>query len=142
VLCDKFKDGPTTLNDDAEKHRDRPRTSHTDENCITVQGSIRKDRRVKVRENALQQTAVQYLIFLGDAHYREGMLKHGQRWRKYLNANGDYCKINVSIWHFSVLLKIYVICLCNLVLHLPFRTAFVLKVQGALSMSYTVTGTV
>jgi hypothetical protein len=38
------------LNDDAQKHKGRPRTSHTDENCVTVEGLIGEDRRVKIRE--------------------------------------------------------------------------------------------
>jgi hypothetical protein len=40
------------LNDDPEKHRGRPKTSHTDENCVNVEGLIREDRRVKVRKIA------------------------------------------------------------------------------------------
>jgi hypothetical protein len=48
----KFKDCQTVLNDDPQKHRGRPRTSHTDENCVIVEGLIREDRRVKVGEIA------------------------------------------------------------------------------------------
>jgi hypothetical protein len=40
------------LNDDSEKNRGRPRTSHTDENYVIVKGLIRQDRRVKVCEIA------------------------------------------------------------------------------------------
>jgi hypothetical protein len=36
--------------DDPEKYRDRPETSHTDENCVNVEGLIREERRVKIRE--------------------------------------------------------------------------------------------
>jgi hypothetical protein len=36
------------LNDDPEKHRGRPRSLHTDENCVVVEGLIREDQRVKV----------------------------------------------------------------------------------------------
>jgi hypothetical protein len=43
VWCNKFKDGKTALNDDPQKHRGRPRTVHTDENCVTVEGLIRED---------------------------------------------------------------------------------------------------
>jgi aspartyl/asparaginyl-tRNA synthetase len=47
VWCNKFKDVQTVL-----KHRCRPRTYHTDENCVILKVLIRKDRRVKVREIA------------------------------------------------------------------------------------------
>jgi hypothetical protein len=50
--ANKFKDGRTSLNDDPQKHRGRLRTSHTDENCVTVEGLIREDRRPKVCEIA------------------------------------------------------------------------------------------
>jgi hypothetical protein len=43
VWYNKFKDGQTALNDDPQKHRGRPRTSHTDENCVIVEGSKRED---------------------------------------------------------------------------------------------------
>ncbi|GBL90705.1 hypothetical protein AVEN_223356-1 [Araneus ventricosus] len=36
VWCQQFKDGRTDLNDDEEKKRGRPRTSHTDDNCSKV----------------------------------------------------------------------------------------------------------
>jgi hypothetical protein len=52
VWCSKFKDGQTSLNDDPQKHKGRPRTSHTDENCVIVDGLIRENRRVKVHEVA------------------------------------------------------------------------------------------
>jgi hypothetical protein len=52
VWCSKFKDGRTALNDDPQKHRGTPRTSHTDEYCVIVKGLIREDRKVKVREIA------------------------------------------------------------------------------------------
>jgi hypothetical protein len=48
----KLKDGRTALIDDPQKHRGRPRTLHTDENCVIVEDLIREDRRVKVREIA------------------------------------------------------------------------------------------
>jgi hypothetical protein len=35
------------LNDDSEKHRSRPRTSHTDENCVMAEGFIRKIKESK-----------------------------------------------------------------------------------------------
>jgi hypothetical protein len=38
------------LNDVPEKHRGRPRTLHTDENCVIVECSIKGDQRVKVNE--------------------------------------------------------------------------------------------
>jgi hypothetical protein len=50
VWCNKFKDGRTTLSDNPQKHGGRPRTSHTDENSVIVEGLIREARRVKVRE--------------------------------------------------------------------------------------------
>jgi hypothetical protein len=40
------------LNDDPQKHRGRSRTSHIDENCVIVEGLIKKDQRVKVHETA------------------------------------------------------------------------------------------
>jgi hypothetical protein len=38
------------LNDVPEKHRSRPRTLHTDKNCVIVECSIKGDQRVKVYE--------------------------------------------------------------------------------------------
>jgi hypothetical protein len=38
------------LSDDPGKHRGRPRTSHTDENCVIVKGLMRENQRVKVHE--------------------------------------------------------------------------------------------
>jgi hypothetical protein len=35
------------LNDNPEKQRGRPKTKHTDENCVIVEGLEREDRRVK-----------------------------------------------------------------------------------------------
>jgi transposase len=53
VWCNKFKHGQTALNDDdPQKHRGRSRTSHTDENCVIVEGLIREVRRVKIHEIA------------------------------------------------------------------------------------------
>jgi hypothetical protein len=46
----KFTDGQMKLNDDPGKDRGRPRTSHTDENCVIVKGLIKEDRTVKVRK--------------------------------------------------------------------------------------------
>jgi hypothetical protein len=50
VWCNKFKDGRKALNDDPQKHRGRPRTSHTDKNRVIVEGLLREDQRVKIRE--------------------------------------------------------------------------------------------
>lgn len=36
------------LNDDPEENRGRPRTSHTDENCLIVEGLFKEDCRTKV----------------------------------------------------------------------------------------------
>jgi hypothetical protein len=36
------QEGRAPLNDDPEKQRGRPKTSHTDENCVVVEGLIRK----------------------------------------------------------------------------------------------------
>jgi hypothetical protein len=46
-LCgaNRFKDGPTGLSDELHKQRDSTRTLHTDDNCVTVEGMIREDRR-------------------------------------------------------------------------------------------------
>jgi hypothetical protein len=52
VWCQKFKDGLTALNDDPQKQRGWPRTTHTDENRVIVEGLLREDWRVKIREIA------------------------------------------------------------------------------------------
>jgi hypothetical protein len=51
LWCSKFRDGRTALSDDPEKQRGRPRTSHTDEYYAIVEGLIRDDQTVKVRES-------------------------------------------------------------------------------------------
>jgi hypothetical protein len=43
VWYNKFKDGRRALSDGQEKQRSRPRTSHTDDNCVIVEGLIRGD---------------------------------------------------------------------------------------------------
>jgi hypothetical protein len=40
------------LNGDPEKHKGRPRTLHTDENCVIDKGLIREDQRVQFHEIA------------------------------------------------------------------------------------------
>jgi hypothetical protein len=50
VWCNKFEDGQTAMNDGSETFKGRPRTSHHDEHCGIVEGLIREDRRIKVRE--------------------------------------------------------------------------------------------
>jgi hypothetical protein len=52
VWCNKFKNGWLALHDDPEKHRGAPRTSHSGENCVIVEGLISEDRRVQVCEIA------------------------------------------------------------------------------------------
>jgi hypothetical protein len=47
VWCNKCKDCRTALNDDAKKYRGKPRTSHTDENCVNVDGLMSEDRRFR-----------------------------------------------------------------------------------------------
>jgi hypothetical protein len=42
VCSIKFAYGRKALNDDQEKHRDRQRTSNTDENCVIVEGLMKK----------------------------------------------------------------------------------------------------
>jgi hypothetical protein len=49
VWRNKFKYGQTALNINTKKHSGRPRTLHTDENCVIVEGLIREDQRVNVR---------------------------------------------------------------------------------------------
>jgi hypothetical protein len=49
-LTMKFKYGRTALNDDPEKRRGRLRIVHTDEDCVIIEGLIREDRRLNVRE--------------------------------------------------------------------------------------------
>jgi hypothetical protein len=50
LWLNSFKEGRTALNDVPEKHKIKPRTSHTDENFVIVEGLIKKNRRVKVSE--------------------------------------------------------------------------------------------
>jgi hypothetical protein len=38
------------LIDNPRKHRGRPRTSHTDDNCVTVENLIKEERRIKIHE--------------------------------------------------------------------------------------------
>ncbi|KAF2898900.1 hypothetical protein ILUMI_07276 [Ignelater luminosus] len=47
VWCKEFEE---ELNDDPEKKRRRPKTSHTDDNCTNVERLIREDRRITVRK--------------------------------------------------------------------------------------------
>jgi hypothetical protein len=53
-VVQECKDGRSACND-PEKHRGRPRPSHTDENCVTVDGLIKGDRGVKVSEKHYKQ---------------------------------------------------------------------------------------
>jgi hypothetical protein len=46
LWCNKFK-GVQTAQNDPEKHRGKPRTWHTEENCVVVEGLMREDRRIK-----------------------------------------------------------------------------------------------
>jgi hypothetical protein len=48
-VCNRFKDCRKALSDDPEKHRGKATTSHTNENCVIVEGLITDDRIVKVR---------------------------------------------------------------------------------------------
>ncbi|KAF2882426.1 hypothetical protein ILUMI_23745 [Ignelater luminosus] len=52
VWCKKSEDRRTGLNNDPEKKRGRPKTSHTDDNCTIAERLIRKDRRIIVCEIA------------------------------------------------------------------------------------------
>jgi hypothetical protein len=52
VWCDRFQDGRTALNDDPEGDRGGPRTSHTVEIYVIVEGLTRGNRRVKFHEIA------------------------------------------------------------------------------------------
>jgi hypothetical protein len=58
--CNKFNDGRTALSDDPGRHRSRPRTSHTDENCVIVKGFMRDYQRVEVHEIAEVQNCRKY----------------------------------------------------------------------------------
>jgi Mn-dependent DtxR family transcriptional regulator len=40
------------LNDDLQNNRGRPRTSHSDENCVNIESLIKEDQRIKVHEIA------------------------------------------------------------------------------------------
>jgi hypothetical protein len=54
------------LNDDPEKCWGRPRTSHTDENCVVVECLIREHGAVKVRERSCKKKKdMQYFISFG-----------------------------------------------------------------------------
>jgi hypothetical protein len=50
VWRNKFEDGRMTLGYDPEKHRGRPRTTHTDGNSSIIEGLLRKDGRVRLPE--------------------------------------------------------------------------------------------
>jgi hypothetical protein len=67
------------VNDDPEKHRGRPKTSHTDWNCVIIESLIRED-----------QNAKQYFTSFEREHDAEWMFKLVRRWDKCLNANVDY----------------------------------------------------
>jgi hypothetical protein len=47
LRCNKFKDCRTALNVNPEKQESRSRSSHIDENCVTVEGFVRADLRTK-----------------------------------------------------------------------------------------------
>jgi hypothetical protein len=71
VWSNKFKDGQTALNYDTEKQRGRPKTSHTDENCVIVGGLIRENGEVIVHESHCKKkkkTAMHAFTFLGKAN--------------------------------------------------------------------------
>jgi hypothetical protein len=63
VWCNKFKDGQTIVNDDLKKHRSTPRTSHTDENCVIIEGLIREAQRMKVCETQSKKQLCSMLRF-------------------------------------------------------------------------------
>jgi hypothetical protein len=52
LWCKIFKDGQMAVKDGPEKHRGRPRTPDTEENCVIVESLVREDRRIKVHEIA------------------------------------------------------------------------------------------
>jgi hypothetical protein len=55
VWCNKFKDVRTALNDDPEKNRGKTKAWHNDGHWVITKDLMREDRRVKVREIALQK---------------------------------------------------------------------------------------
>lgn len=100
VWCKKFKDGRTDLIDDPEKNRGRPRTSHTDENCSIVEGLIREDRRIKVREieemTGIPKSCVHEIIC--DLNFR----KVSSRWvPKMLSENHKTNRMSASLQHLT-----------------------------------------
>jgi hypothetical protein len=52
VWCNKFKDSRLALNDNPRNPEADQGPLHTDENCVIVEGLIREDQRVNVREIA------------------------------------------------------------------------------------------
>jgi hypothetical protein len=66
----QIKNGRTALNDNPEKQRVRPRTSHTDEDCVIVEGNTEESRLV----NRISKHNCALLHSIGKEHYREGML--------------------------------------------------------------------
>jgi hypothetical protein len=85
VWRNKFKDGQRALNDNPEKHRGRPWTWYTDENCVIVEGLIREYLRFEV----FKITELQYFTSLGKEQYHKVMFKLVKRWDKCLESNSD-----------------------------------------------------
>jgi hypothetical protein len=68
-LCKIYEGIRPALNDEPERHsRDRPNTSHNNENSVTVENLIREDRRVSIREEV-----VQYFTFLATERIGKGV---------------------------------------------------------------------
>jgi hypothetical protein len=63
MWCNKFDDDRSTLNDDPDKPKCRPRTLHTDENCVIVEGLIRVDH---VYRGACSNIVVKALCYKPD----------------------------------------------------------------------------
>jgi hypothetical protein len=90
VGFNKFKYGRTALNDNPEKKRSRPTTSHTNEDCHCRRlTTVYQEKNLKTNTN-YSKAIVQYFLSLGKEHYLEGMLQLVRGWANYLNADGDY----------------------------------------------------
>jgi hypothetical protein len=99
------------MNNDTEKHKSRPKSSHTIENCIIVEGLIREDRRVDVSEIRKTHWKKEQLSNTSHPVERNATVKKCvklvKRWNKYLYANGDYFeKENIFMQCFFALLKV------------------------------------
>lgn len=81
---------------------------HTDENGVTLEGFIRKDRTVKVREKHCKDICAT-LHTPRTWTLPRRMFKFVKRWEECMDANGDYMKKKQNICKkcFLILFKIF-----------------------------------